>query len=147
MTESSEPVVESASAEDRPIVTALWEVCGLVKSYNPPDADFNLALGKPGSDVLVLRVGGEIVGSAMVGHDGHRGWMYYLAVHPDHQHQGHGERLVRASEKWMRERGMRKLQLMVRETNQGVLGFYERIGYDRSPVTVMQRWLDQDDAP
>jgi ribosomal protein S18 acetylase RimI-like enzyme len=147
MTESSEPVVESARAEDRPVVTALWEACRLVKSYNPPNADFDRALGKPGSDVLVLRVCGEIVGSAMVGHDGHRGWMYYLAVHPDHQHQGHGERLVRASEKWMRERGMRKLQLMVHETNQGVLGFYERIGYERSPVTVMQRWLDQDDAP
>ncbi len=145
MTGTSEPTVELARPSDREVVTALWEACGLVKSYSPPEADFDLALGKPNSDVLVLRAGGTIVGSAMVGHDGHRGWMYYLAVHPDHQHQGHGERLVWASEQWVRERGIRKLQLMVRETNTGVIGFYERIGYERSPVTVMQRWLDEDD--
>ncbi len=144
---TSEPMVESAQPNDRDVVTALWEICGLVKSYNPPGADFDLALGKPGSDVLVLRVADEIVGSAMVGHDGHRGWMYYLAVHPDHQKLGHGERLVRASEQWLRERGIRKLQLMVRETNEGVIGFYERIGFERSPVTVMQRWLDDDSEP
>jgi ribosomal protein S18 acetylase RimI-like enzyme len=144
MTENSEPVVEAARPSDRDVVTSLWAACGLVKSYNPPDADFDMALGKPGSDILVLRAEGEIVGSAMVGHDGHRGWMYYLAVHPDHQHHGHGERLVRACEEWVRERGMRKLQLMVRETNAGVIGFYDRIGYERSPVTVMQRRLDGD---
>jgi ribosomal protein S18 acetylase RimI-like enzyme len=131
---------------DREAVVALWRACGLVVPHNPPDADFERALGRPGSDVLVARGGDGIAGTVMVGHDGHRGWVYYLAVDPARQRRGIGASLVGAAEAWLRERQIRKLQLMVRETNQGVLAFYERIGYEPSPVVVMQRWLDRKDG-
>ncbi len=130
-----------AAPDDRDAVVDLWRRCGLVVPYNPPDADFDFALGRPGSDILVCREGGAIIGSVMVGHDGHRGWIYYLAVDPEHQHHGYGRHLVSASEEWLTERDVRKVQLMVRETNQQVIGFYKAIGYEQSPVTVMQRWL------
>lgn len=137
---------EPAAESDREEVVALWRTCGLVVPHNPPNDDFDFALGQPGSDVLVARLAGRIVGAVMVGHDGHRGWVYYLAVDPQHQRQGIGARLISAAEIWLRDRGVRKIQLMVRPSNQGVLEFYQRIGYEPSPVVVMQRWLT-DPAP
>jgi ribosomal protein S18 acetylase RimI-like enzyme len=131
-----------ASAGDRDDVIDLWTRCGLTVPHNPPAGDFELALGKPGSDILVTRQDNRIIGTVMVGHDGHRGWIYYLAVDPGYRHQGLGERLVRAAESWIQDRGVRKIQLMVRSSNRGVLDFYRAIGYDQSDVTVMQRWLD-----
>lgn len=136
---------ESAREGDLEDVVALWAACGLVRGYNPPDRDFSMALGKPNSDVLVVREGARIVASAMVGHDGHRGWVYYVAVDPDRRGQGLGAVIMAAAEDWLRQRDVRKVQLMVRETNQAVLGFYDALGYERSPVTVMQRWLDGTD--
>jgi ribosomal protein S18 acetylase RimI-like enzyme len=136
-------VIVPASPGDKPAVVALWRQCGLVVPHNPPEADFDFAIGKVGSDILVAREAGSIVGSVLVGHDGHRGWIYYLAVQPERQQHGLGRLLVDSAEAWLRDRGVRKLQLMVRESNQQVIGFYEAIGYERSPVTVMQRWLNR----
>jgi ribosomal protein S18 acetylase RimI-like enzyme len=133
-----------ARLEDRDAVVELWNACGLVVPHNPPVADFDFASGREHSEVLAGWLAGRIVATAMVGHDGHRGWLYYLAVDPACRKMGLGEQIVRSAERWLTERGVRKMQLMVRETNSGVLDFYHRIGYERSPVTVMQRWLDQD---
>src|ERR1700733_15632244 len=75
--------VRSAVAEDEQAVVALWRACDLVASYNDPVADFRFAKAGPCSDVLVgLDAAGGIAGSVMVGHDGHRGWLYYVAADP-----------------------------------------------------------------
>jgi ribosomal protein S18 acetylase RimI-like enzyme len=137
-----DPIVAPAEPHERDAVVSLWTNCGLVRAYNPPERDFDLAQGKEGSDVLTLRLDDSIVGTVMVGHDGHRGWIYYLAVDPAFQRQGFGKQLVEAAERWLQQRHIRKCQLMVRESNAGVVGFYTGLGYDRSPVVVMQRWLD-----
>ena len=133
-----------AQLEDRDSIIELWNACGLVVPHNPPVADFNFAFGKKNSEVLAGWLDGRIVASAMVGHDGHRGWLYYLAVDPSFRKLGFGEQIVRAAEAWLKELGVRKMQLMVRESNSSVLDFYDRIGYERSSVVVMQRWLDQE---
>jgi ribosomal protein S18 acetylase RimI-like enzyme len=120
----------------------LWTACNLVVSYNPPLADIAFARAGQESEILVGLRDERIVASALVGHDGHRGWLYYVAVAPDLQGEGYGARIVAAAEGWLRDRGVRKVQLLVRPANARVLGFYEHLGYERSPVTVMQRWLD-----
>ncbi len=137
-----ELTVSHATVEDRDAVVDLWRACGLVATYNPPEADFEFARDKPASDVLVGRTGEIIVDSVLVGHDGHRGWIYYVAVSPAHQGSGFGAEIVAAAEQWLTDRAVRKVQLMVRSTNTKVLGFYDRLGYERSEVTVMQRWLE-----
>ena len=146
MEPTGEPSPYGATApalrSDRAKVIALWQSCGLVVPHNPPGADFDLALGKPNWDILTIRECERVVGSVMVGHDGHRGWVYYLAFHPERQRQGLGAVLVAAAEDRLRQRGIRKIQLMVRDSNQGVLDFYLRVGYEPSPVVVMQRWLE-----
>ena len=123
-------------------VADLWEACGLVVAYNPPLDDIAFARAGQESEILVGLRDERIVASALVGHDGHRGWLYYVAVAPDLQGEGYGARIVAAAEGWLRQRGVRKVQLLVRPANTRVLGFYEHLGYERSPVTVMQRWLD-----
>jgi ribosomal protein S18 acetylase RimI-like enzyme len=128
---------------DEGTIVALWEGCGLTRPWNPPSADIALLRGSSHGDILVAtHEEGDVIGSVMVGHDGHRGWIYYLAVSPSCQRRGLGSRLMRAAEAWLREHGMRKVELMIRDTNTEVTAFYAGLGYDREPVTVMSRWLD-----
>jgi ribosomal protein S18 acetylase RimI-like enzyme len=127
---------------DEGAVVALWQACGLTRPWNPPVADIALLRGSGHGEILVATQDGGIAGGVMVGHDGHRGWIYYLAVAPSRRRSGLGGRLMRAAEAWLRERGIRKVELMIRNTNTAVTGFYAGLGYGEEPVKVMSRWLD-----
>lgn len=135
------PLIAAATAEDGPAVTALWRACGLTRPWNDPDADFALALATEASAILVARDGKDIAGSVMVGFDGHRGWVYYLAVAPARQRAGLGRALMAAAEDWLRTRGAPKIQLMVREDNHAALRFYETLGLEPQPVVTLGRFL------
>ena len=135
------PLIEAAGAADGPAVVALWRNCGLTRPWNDPDADFALALATGTSAVLIARGEGGIAGSVMTGFDGHRGWVYYLAVSPDHRRAGLGRALMAAAEAWLRSRGAPKIQLMVRTTNADALGFYEALGLERQDVVTLGRFL------
>ncbi|WP_245258387.1 GNAT family N-acetyltransferase [Methylosinus sp. LW4] len=114
--------IRSAAREDEAAIVALWRACRLVVSYNDPAADFRFAKAGPSSDVLISMDGaGRIIGAVMVGHDGHRGWLYYLASDPDSRGVGVGREMAKAAEEWLRQRGVVKAQLLVRETNTGVV--------------------------
>lgn len=131
-------MIISTLSEDRiPEVVALWEATGLTRPWNDPVADARKALANDGSTVLIGTDGDEIVASAMVGFDGHRGWVYYVAVSPDRQGMRLGEEIMHAAEEWLRGRGVGKLQLMIREENHAVRSFYRRLGYQTEQVTVM----------
>lgn len=120
---------------------ALWQACGLSRPWNDPHADLALALASPASTILAGRLDDVVVATVMVGSDGHRGWIYYLAVAPGAQRAGHGAAMMRAAEDWLREHGAPKLNLMVRADNEAAVGFYAAIGYARSDVMVMQKVL------
>jgi ribosomal protein S18 acetylase RimI-like enzyme len=92
--------------------------------------------------VLAVVDDDRLLGTAMVGHDGHRGWLYYLAVVSAARRRGVGTALVRACEAWLVERDVPKLQLMVRRDNDAALAFYAPLGYDVVDVTVLGRRLD-----
>lgn len=142
-----ELVIGPATPDQRDAVAALWRRAGLTTPYNDPHADFDRARGGPASDVLVGTDAGGLVATVMVGHDGHRGWLYYVAVDPDRQGGGLGRRMVAAGEDWLRARGVPKVQLMIRATNEPVMAFYDRLAYERSDVRVMQKWLTADGQP
>lgn len=131
------------TAEDAQDAAQLWHLCELTMPYNDPIADFNRALQGPSSTVLGIRNDrtDELIATVMVGYEGHRGWMYYVAVHPQARGRGLGKILVKAAEDWLDDRGMPKAMLMVRATNEAAQGFYRALGYETSTVTVMQRWL------
>ncbi len=121
---------------------ALWEACELTRPWNDPHADFARALAGPSSTVLGAFDGEVLVGTVMVGHDGHRGWVYYVATDPGRRHQGIGRALMAASEAWLVAAGAPKIQFMVRATNADVLAFYQRLGYADQACVVLGRRLD-----
>ncbi len=134
--------VRNAGADDEAAVVALWRACGLVADYNDPAADFAFARAGACSGVLVgVAEDGRIKASVMVGHDGHRGWLYYVACDPDSRGAGFGRQMVIAAEDWLRVRGAVKAQLLVRETNTAVVSFYEHLGFEVAPRVVMGKWL------
>lgn len=132
----------AAMAADADDAVALWHTCGLTRPWNDPYADFSLALANPSSTILLARDGDTIVGSVMAGFDGHRGWIYYLAVAPDRQRAGVGRALMTAAETWLAERDAPKVQLMVREGNAVTLGFYAALGYTPQGVVTLGRFID-----
>lgn len=134
--------IASASPADKAAVVGLWHEAGLTRPWNDPDKDFDSAHAGPVSDILLAREGGDLVGSVMVGFDGHRGWVYYLAVAPARQGKGIGRALMQAAEQWLTARDCPKIQLMVRDDNAGARGFYAAIGYQDQAVVTIGRRLD-----
>jgi ribosomal protein S18 acetylase RimI-like enzyme len=123
-------------------VAALWQACGLTRPWNDPAADIALARKEANATILVGREAGAIAATVMVGHDGHRGWVYYVAVDPDHRHKGFGAVVMDAAENWLRARGIEKLQLLVRPDNGQVKAFYQSLGYSEQERIVYAKWLD-----
>lgn len=124
-------------------VVQLWIDCDLTRPWNDPRADIAQARRSGCAEILVARdVDGRVLATSMVGDDGHRGWIYYVAVAPDLQGTGLGRRMIAAVEEWMRARGIQKSQLIIRATNAKVRGFYEALGYVEQPRVLMARWLD-----
>ena len=134
--------ITAISDADVPAVVALWQRCGLVRPWNDPAADIALARASECSDILVGRAGEAIAASVLVGHDGHRGWVYYVAVDPDHQRRNFGGIIMAAAEDWLRQRGVEKLQLMVRPDNIQVNAFYKSLGYGEQKRVIYAKWLD-----
>ena len=130
-----------ADADIADVVT-LWQACGLTRPWNDPSADIALARRGPNSTVLIGRDGTRLVATAMVGHDGHRGWVYYVAVDPDLRAQGHGRTIMKAAEDWLRQAGIAKLQLLVRRSNAKAGAFYQSLGYTEAETIVFAKWLD-----
>jgi ribosomal protein S18 acetylase RimI-like enzyme len=123
-------------------VVALWVACGLTRPWNDPRADIALARAGSTSAVLVGRRDGRVIASAMVGADGHRGWVYYVAVEPALQGEGLGRVIMDAAEAWARAAGMPKVQLMVRAGNTKVIDFYRRLGFQQEDTLVMGKRFD-----
>ena len=138
------PALSIAAIEDADIadVIALWQRCGLTRPWNDPAADIALARKQQNAAVLAGRDGSDVVASVLVGHDGHRGWVYYVAVDPDHRHKGFGRVIMDAAENWLRVRGIEKLQLMVRPDNSQVQAFYQSLDYFEQERIVYAKWLD-----
>ena len=127
--------------QDADLAAALWAEAGLVRAWNDPHADIAAALACPTSTILAARDGDRIVGTVMAGYDGHRGWLYYVAVAADQRGTGLGRALVRAAEQWLAGQGARVIRLMIRAENDAVKGFYEALGYEDGQMIVMGRRL------
>src|SRR5271155_2533684 len=84
-------------------VVTLWQRCGLTRPWNDPAADIAMARRGTNATILVGRAGEAIAASVLVGHDGHRGWVYYVAVDPAHRQKGYGRAIMNAAEDWLRE--------------------------------------------
>jgi ribosomal protein S18 acetylase RimI-like enzyme len=129
------------SQDDIPDTVALWQGAGLTRPWNDPADDARLAIAGPSSAILGGRIGGVLAATVMVGWDGHRGSVYYLAVAEDFRGRGYGRALMAAAETWLARFNAPKLNLMVRNDNSAVLSFYDRLGYAVDAVQVRSRRL------
>ena len=138
------PALAISDIRDADIATviALWQACGLTRPWNDPAADIALARRQPNSTILIGRADDAIVATVMVGYDGHRGWVYYVATDPDRRAKGYGRAIMSAAEDWLRAAGVPKLQLMVRRENAKAGAFYQSIGYAEAQTVVFAKWLD-----
>lgn len=134
-------VVRAFDRTDTESVVALWDEAGLTRPWNDPRLDIERKLTVQPELFLVVEdsAAGKdepaIVGSVMAGYDGHRGWLYYLATATSHRHRGIARALVCEAERLLLALGCPKVQLMVREGNDTVLGLYDALGYERFSVS------------
>ena len=119
---------------DEQAVVELWRACDLTRPWNNPHRDIERKLQVQRHLFLVGETEGRIVASVMAGFDGHRGWINYLAVHPDYQRRGLATRLMHTVEELLLEAGCPKINLQVRSTNASAVGFYKSLGFAQDEV-------------
>ena len=111
-------------------VAALWNVVlPSSQPWNEPQLVIKCKQNKQPDLFFVGELNGRIVSTVMAGYDGHRGWIYSLAVSPQHRRQGIGRRMMARAEQALRQEGCLKLNLQVRASNDGVVAFYESLGF------------------
>ena len=115
-------------------IIALWHRCGLVVPQNNPQKDIAAKRQYQSELFFVGTLDDDIVATAMSGYDGHRGWVYYLAVDPEHRYKGFGRKIIDHVIAALRRKGCQKLNLQVRTSNTGVLKFYRRLGFSDDDV-------------
>lgn len=134
------------NAGDESAVVDLWVRCNLSVPWNNPHCDIERKTADSPDLFFVAELDEQLVATCMAGYDGHRGWIYYLAVRPDLQRKGIATRMIKHAEKALAALGCPKIDLMVRETNEEVLGFYHHIGYSAEPVKVLGKRLVDDQS-
>ena len=139
-----EMIIRQYSPADREAVINLWKTCNLTKSWNNPEQDINRKLKDSPELFLVGTINDINFSSVMAGYDGHRGWIYYLAVVPEYRKQGLGRWIMAAAEEKLLDIGCPKIDLMVRKNNPDVITFYEKIGYGHDEVVTMSKRLIED---
>ncbi|WBU37421.1 GNAT family acetyltransferase [Homoserinibacter sp. YIM 151385] len=138
--------IRAFEESDTEAVVALWHACGLVRPWNDPHRDIERKLAVQ-RELFLVGVDEEdaVIGTAMAGYEGHRGWVNYLAVDPSAQRLGHARALMAEVERLLLERGCPKLNLQVRDTNEDALAFYAALGYVRDASVSLGRRLIPDD--
>jgi ribosomal protein S18 acetylase RimI-like enzyme/phenylpyruvate tautomerase PptA (4-oxalocrotonate tautomerase family) len=126
--------IRSYQPADQPAVIDLWHRCNLVVPQNDPQKDIAMKSQVQADLFSMGTIGSRIVATLMAGYDGHRGWIYYLAVDPDYQRRGIGRHMMEHAEAALKKRGCPKINLQVRTSNPAVISFYEHLGYTKDNV-------------
>jgi ribosomal protein S18 acetylase RimI-like enzyme len=134
-------IIKSFQISDEPDVIDLWHRCNLVVPQNDPKKDIEMKLQVQPELFFVGVISNRIISTVMSGYDGHRGWIYYLAVDPDFQKRGFARRMVERAEMKLRKLGCSKINLQVRNSNKSVIAFYEHIGFLDDDVLGMGKRL------
>jgi ribosomal protein S18 acetylase RimI-like enzyme len=147
MTPSSQPVLRTYRPGDHDALLSLWSSCGLLRPWNDPARDIGRKLAHDPGGLVVLEIGGQIAGSVMIGYEGHRGWVNYLAVDPGRRGHGLGRLLMDEAERRLLALGCPKLNLQIRTSNEQAVAFYRKLGYRVDDVVSMGKRLIDDTAP
>ncbi|WP_120430786.1 GNAT family acetyltransferase [Acinetobacter baylyi] len=137
-------IIRQFSHTDLEDIISLWELCGLTRPWNNPEIDiFRKAEQQDGLFLIATR-DDKLVATLMGGYDGHRGWISYLAVHPQYKRQGIATALVQQLEKRLIARGCPKVQLLIRKDNLDIQSFYDELGYEEVDAICLGKRLISD---
>ena len=143
MTESS-LLIRPFETEDEDALVALWEMCELTVPWNNPHKDIARKLQVQPELFLVGILDSSLIATVMGGYEGHRGWINYLAVHPDFQEKGYGQEIMNSVETGLREMGCPKINLQIRTGNDKIASFYQKLGFTKDHVVSMGKRLEAD---
>lgn len=139
---------EYNDAADRQQVIALWRtVFGYETAHNDPALAIAKKLRAHDHLFFVADDQGRLAGTAMAGYDGHRGWLYAIAVHPDCRRTGLGSRLVRHAEQALASLGCMKINLQLLASNEATAAFYKSLGYTVEPRISMGKVFHENVSP
>jgi ribosomal protein S18 acetylase RimI-like enzyme len=125
-------------------VIALWEaVFGYKDAHNNPSLANDKKIAVDDRLFVVAVDDMAVVGTIMGGYDGHRGWIYSLAVSPSHRRQRIGSRLVSHAERALTDKGCMKINLQILEGNESVAAFYSSLGYSVEKRIVMGKRIPE----
>ncbi len=113
--------------------------------HNDPNKDIRRKQVEDPDWLLVGIHQDEIIATCMVGYDGHRGWINYLAVHPDHQRCGYGSIMMEHAERLLKGAGCPKINVQIRAVNEEVIAFYQHCGFQKDPIINMGKRLISDE--
>ena len=143
MTESSLQIRPFKEGDVEALIS-LWSICKLTVPWNNPYKDIARKLKVQAELFLMGYLGDKLIASVMAGYDGHRGWINYFAVHPDFQARGYGKQLMDIVENRLRELGCPKINLKIREGNDKVLSYYQKLGFVEEKRINMGKRLEDD---
>ena len=129
---------------DEKALVSLWNMCKLTVPWNNPYKDIARKLKVQAELFLVGYLEDKLIASVMAGYDGHRGWINYFAVHPDFQARGYGKQLMDNVENRLRELGCPKINLQIREGNDKVFAFYQKLGFVEEKRINMGKRIEND---
>ena len=130
--------------DDEESLVSLWQVCELTVPWNNPHKDIARKLQVQPELFLVGILDSRLIATVMGGYDGHRGWINYLAVHPDFQGNGYGQEIMNSVETGLREMGCPKINLQIRTANDKIASFYQKLGFTNDHVVSMGKRLQVD---
>ncbi len=131
--------------DNQQAVINLWQACNLVVAWNDPIKDIQRKMLVDPDLFLIGELSEDIVATVMGGYEGHRGWINYLAVSPEHQRKGYARAMMQQVEVLILQKGSPKINLQVRSNNIDVVHFYQAIGYDIENAVGLGKRLIPDD--
>ena len=129
---------------DKATLVSLWQLCELTVPWNNPYKDIARKLKIQPELFLVVVQNSLLIASVMGGYDGHRGWINYLAVHPDFQGQGYAQQMMKSVESELRKIACPKINLQIRSGNAKVMKFFQKLGFTDDRVLSMGKRLEED---
>lgn len=137
-------LVRPYRTDDEESLVSLWQVCELTVPWNNPHKDIARKLQVQPELFLVGILDSRLIATVMGGYDGHRGWINYLAVHPDFQGKGYGQEIMNSVETGLREMGCPKINLQIRTVNDKIASFYQKLGFTNDQVVSMGKRMEAD---
>lgn len=123
-------IIRKYESKDRDALIALWQrVFADDPPHNEPAKVIEAKLAVDDL-IFVAEAGSQIIGACMAGYDGHRGWLYAVAVYPEYRRENTGRKLVMHALDALKQQGCIKVNLQIRATNRTVKEFYRSLGFE-----------------